>query len=69
MTVRIGPYEFDEVSHDREADVLYLHRGTQRPASDTVATPEGHAVKLDDAGRLIGLTMSMPNGSPITTGG
>jgi uncharacterized protein YuzE len=57
VTVRIGPYEFDEVSYDRDADVLYLHRGPREPSFDTVASPEGHAVNLDEAGRVIGLTI------------
>jgi uncharacterized protein YuzE len=57
MTVRIGPYEFDHVSYDRDGDVLYLRRGPKREAADTFASPEGHAVRLDDDGEVIGITI------------
>lgn len=57
MTVRIGSHEFDHASYDEAGDVLYLHRGEPRPAADTQATPEGHAVRLDDHGDVIGLTI------------
>lgn len=56
-TVRIGPYEFDHVSYDADGDVLYLRRGERQAAADTVGTPEGHAVRLDADGQVIGLTL------------
>ncbi len=34
MTVPVGPYTFDNVSYDAEADVLYLHTGD--PSTDGV---------------------------------
>ncbi len=57
MTIRVGNHEFDHVSYDAEADVLYLHHGEPVPAAETVGTPDGHAVKLDSAGEVIGLTI------------
>ncbi len=57
MTVHIGPYEFDHVSYDREGDVLYLRRGAKRDAADTFASPEGHAVRLDEDGEIMGITI------------
>jgi uncharacterized protein YuzE len=57
MTVHVGPYEFDEVSYDGEGDVLYLRRGERRAAADTFGTPEGHAVRLDESGEVIGITI------------
>jgi len=57
MTIRIGNYEFDDVVYDAEGDVLYLHRGAPVPAAETFGTPEGHAVKFDAAGEVIGLTL------------
>lgn len=57
MTIHIGSHEFDHVSYDAEGDVLYLHVGEPVPAADTFGTPEGHAVKFDDAGEVIGLTI------------
>ncbi|HEY4810630.1 MAG TPA: DUF2283 domain-containing protein [Solirubrobacteraceae bacterium] len=57
MTVHVGPYEFDHVSYDSNGDVLYLRRGEQQPAADTFGTPEGHAVRLDGNGDIIGITI------------
>jgi uncharacterized protein YuzE len=57
MTVHAGPYEFDQVSYDGTGDVLYLTRGPRQAAARTVGTPEGHAVRLDDGGEVIGITI------------
>jgi len=57
MTVHVGPYEFDHVSYDEEGDVLYLRRGERKAAADTFGTPEGHAVRFDDVGEVIGMTL------------
>lgn len=57
MSVHVGPYEFDHVSYDSDGDVLYLRRGEPREAVDTFGTPEGHAVRLDEQGEVIGLTI------------
>lgn len=57
MIVRVGNHEFDDVAYDQEGDVLYLHKGAPIPAAKTVATPEGHAVMLDDGGEVIGITV------------
>ena len=57
MTVHVGPYEFDHVSYDKIGDVLYLQRGQEQPATETFATPEGHAVRLDARGEVIGITI------------
>lgn len=56
MTIRMGPHEFDDVVYDGVADVLYLHKGKPVPA-ETQATPEGHAVRLGDAGEIVGVTI------------
>jgi len=57
VTVKIGDLVFDCASYDREGDVLYLHVGPPRAAADGDETPEGHAVRYDAAGRIIGLTL------------
>jgi uncharacterized protein YuzE len=57
MTVHVGPYEFDHVSYDTDGDVLYLRRGEQQTAADTFGSPEGHAVRLDGNGNIIGITI------------
>lgn len=54
---RIGNHEFDRERYDAEGDVLYLSRGPEQEAASTFATPEGHAVRLDSAGEVIGLTI------------
>lgn len=55
--VHVGPYEFDHVSYDADGDVLYLRHGERQATADTVGTPEGHAVRLDADGQVIGITI------------
>jgi uncharacterized protein YuzE len=57
MTVRIGHHEFDHANYDEGGDVLYLRRGPHRSAATTFGTPEGHAVRLDESGDVIGMTL------------
>jgi uncharacterized protein YuzE len=57
VTVKIGPYEFDHFAYDATGDVLYLRAGQSRSAADTFGTPEGHAVRFDDDGNVIGITI------------
>ncbi len=60
MTVTIDGIEFDRISYDAEADVLYLHVGNPDTAVDFDETPEGHAVRLSSDGRVVGLTLVRP---------
>jgi len=57
MTVHIGPYVFDRVRYDHDADVLYLSQGDPARAVDFDETPDGHAVSYDENGDLVGLTL------------
>lgn len=57
MTISVGRHEFDDVVYDPKGDVLYLHKGVPVPAAKTLATPEGHAVMLDDIDTIIGITI------------
>lgn len=57
MTVRIANIDFDRVHYDAEADVLYLAADDPERAVDFAETPEGHALRFDDSGRLIGITI------------
>ena len=56
-TITIGDTTFDHVEYDRDADVLYLSVGDARPAATTYGTPEGHAVRFDADGTIIGITL------------
>lgn len=49
-----------QVEYDADADVLYLHVGDPSRAVDYDETPEGHAVRFDDDGALVGLTLVRP---------
>jgi uncharacterized protein YuzE len=60
MSVTIGGIAFDRVSYDREADVLYLHVGDPRSAVDFDESPEGHALRYDADGHLVGVTLINP---------
>ena len=57
MSVKIGNLTFDRVRYDAEGDVLYLHRADPREAVDFDASPEGHALRFNAAGELIGVTI------------
>ncbi len=57
MSVRIGEYEFDHARYDAVGDVLYLSSGEPRPAANTDASPEGHAIRFDETGEVIGITI------------
>jgi uncharacterized protein YuzE len=56
MTVNVGAYEFDNVRYDIDCDVLDLRQGESGIAADIFDTPEGHLVKLDEEGEVIGIT-------------
>lgn len=57
MTFAIGDHQFDHVTYDPDGDVLYLRSGESRPAADVYGTPEGHAVRFDQHGSVIGITI------------
>jgi uncharacterized protein YuzE len=60
VSIQIGDISFDRVRYDAGADVLYLHR---RDAGDAVAfdaSPEGHALRFDERGDLVGMTIVRP---------
>lgn len=57
MSVTIGNITFDNVSYDAEGDVLALHIGDPRTAVDYDESPEGHHLRFNDAGELVGITI------------
>jgi uncharacterized protein YuzE len=57
VTIRLGLLEFDHVVYDEKADVLYLSVGEPEEAARQEATPEGHAVRYDRGGNVIGMTL------------
>ncbi len=57
MSVTIGQITFERVQYDADADVLYLHVGDPETATDFDETPEGHAVRLDAEGHVVGVTL------------
>jgi uncharacterized protein YuzE len=60
MALMIGDITFDRVQYDAEADVLYLHVGDPSAAVDFDETAEGHAVRFDRQGNVIGLMLVRP---------
>lgn len=60
MNVTIADITFDRVEYDAEGDVLYLHVGDPSRAVDFDETPEGHAVRFDREGNVVGLTLVRP---------
>jgi uncharacterized protein YuzE len=57
MTITIGSFTFDNVFYDAEVDVLYLHKGDPSSAVAFDESPEGHALRFDAAGDLVGVTI------------
>jgi uncharacterized protein YuzE len=57
MTITIGQFEFDNIFYDAEVDVLYLHVGDPSTAVDFDESPEGHALRFDSTGNLVGVTI------------
>ncbi|MGH2902004.1 MAG: DUF2283 domain-containing protein [Solirubrobacteraceae bacterium] len=57
MTVTIGSLTFDHASYDDRGDVLYLHAGARQEAADSEETPEGHVLRFNAQGEIIGLTI------------
>jgi uncharacterized protein YuzE len=62
MNLQVGSHVFDDVYYDRAADVLYLSKGEPEAAADSRETAEGHVVRLDSAGEVIGITLISPRG-------
>lgn len=57
MSIQIDGLIFDRANYDADGDVLYLARGETAEASDAALTPEGHGVRYDTAGQVIGVTI------------
>jgi uncharacterized protein YuzE len=57
VTIKIGRLSFDHVSYDAAGDVLYLHVGEPRAAAEAEETAEGHVLRYDASGRVVGLTI------------
>lgn len=60
MSITIADITFDNVDYDADGDVLYLHRGDPKSAIDFDESPEGHALRFDAAGNLVGITLVSP---------
>lgn len=57
MTVTIGNTTYENISYDADADVLYLHVGEPETAVDFDESPEGHALRFNSEGKLVGVTI------------
>jgi uncharacterized protein YuzE len=60
MIVTIDNPTFDRVDYDAVADVLYIHKGDPSTAVDFNSTPDGHTLRFDAAGELVGVTLVCP---------
>lgn len=60
MSVRFAGITFDRVSYDEDADVLYLHSADPEEAVEFDESPEGHHLRFDRHGNLIGITIVRP---------
>jgi uncharacterized protein YuzE len=60
MSVTIANVEFDRVRYDADADVLYLHIGEPDDAVEFGESPEGHHLRFNSTGDLVGVTLVRP---------
>jgi uncharacterized protein YuzE len=56
-TIKIAGVEFDDITYDREGDVLYVWQGRPRKPAYDDASPEGHYLQFDADGALIAITI------------
>jgi uncharacterized protein YuzE len=58
MSVTIAGISFDQHHYDDRGDVLYLSvEGYEGPPAMVYASPEGHNIEYDEAGRVIAMTL------------
>jgi uncharacterized protein YuzE len=57
VNVKINGLVFDRANYDADGDVLYLARGETTDASDAALSPEGHGIRYDSDGHVIGVTI------------
>lgn len=57
MNIKIDRLIFDRANYDAEGDVLYLARGESGDAADAALTPEGHGVRYNAEGQVMGVTI------------
>jgi uncharacterized protein YuzE len=57
MSIRIGHVTFDHATYDEQGDVLYLHVGERQAAAASEETSEGHVLRFNGDGQVIGLTI------------
>lgn len=57
MSISIGGLVLDSTNYDADGDVLYLARGDSSEAANAALTPEGHGVRYDADGQVMGVTI------------
>lgn len=57
MSLTIAATNFDRIDYDRDADVVYLSAGDPARAVDFDESLDGHALRYDADGKLIGITI------------
>jgi uncharacterized protein YuzE len=58
MSVTVAGINFEHHDYDAHADVLYLSvRDHEGPPAKAFASPEGHGVEYDEAGRVVAMTL------------
>lgn len=57
VRIAIGNITFDHATYDDLGDVLYQDVGDRQASADSLGTPEGHAVRYNADGDVIGVTI------------
>ncbi|HEY7953522.1 MAG TPA: DUF2283 domain-containing protein [Solirubrobacteraceae bacterium] len=59
MSLTIAGTTFEHHHYDQRGDVLYLSVAHYKgPPASASSTPEGHNIEYDEAGRVVGMTLT-----------
>jgi uncharacterized protein YuzE len=59
MSITIAGTTFEHHHYDERGDVLYLSVDNyEGPPARALSTPEGHNIEYDEAGRVVGMTLT-----------
>ncbi len=58
----LGAFRFDQSSYGAAGGIPYLNRGEPQEATESVETVDGHVLRIDSDGRVVGITILNPRG-------
>jgi uncharacterized protein YuzE len=70
VSLTLGPATFDRLAYDVSADIMHLHVNGAAPDVHVEQCREGHRLRYDEHGKLVGITLiavtgSLQRGEPV----